>query len=71
MNRTVYHLLKSSRQAINNNVNSEGRNKVKLRASKSGDKVYKIQGAHGNGNYRVSAKLGSKQFIKLLTVAQT
>ena len=70
MNRMVYHLLKSNRQAINSNVNSKGR-KVKLRASKSGDKVYKIQGAHGNGNYRVSTKLGSKQFIKLLTVAQT
>jgi len=40
MNRMVYHLLKSNRQAINSNVNSKGR-KVKLRASKSGDKVYK------------------------------
>jgi len=37
----VYHLLKSNRQIINSNVNSKGKSKVKLRASKSGDKVYK------------------------------
>ena len=41
MNRMVYHLLKSSRKMINNNINNKWRSKVKQRASKSSDKVYK------------------------------